>query len=255
MQTFDLVQAVGKARGHFKTKENRVAKLISMWPELKRKMEAMVERGRGKTEQARLAYGVLLMMQTGIRVGNEDSAEGFVCENKLHKDFGKTVQTFGLTTLLNKHVDLHSMRLTLSFTGKKLVDQTLMTGNYTLVHYCPKGKPDDLWLGITDAAIRKFVKRYVGSGFTPKDLRAAKVNIMFVDKFANHGFAKAYAASKKKSERKKILGECIAEVAETIGHTKAVCRSSYLSKPLLANLMLTDQGYVYVSSLKWQEDL
>lgn len=253
MQTFNLVKAVGKVKGHFAKKENRAAKLISMWPALKRKLEGMVIRGNGRTEQSRCAYAILVMMETGIRIGNEDSAEGFVCENKHDKErYGKTVQTFGMTTLRGEHVDYEPRalgRITLSFTGKKHVAQCLTIRNRTLVRFCPVVMDEELWLGgITDAQLRKFVKRYVGRGFSPKDIRTAKVNIEFVDRFAAN-YGKAFAEATRKSDRKKIVSDCIAEVAEVIGHTKAVCRSAYLSKPLLANILLTESGYVCVSTL------
>lgn len=251
---FDLVQNIGKCRGHFTRKENRAAKLICMWNDLHNKMEGMVIRGNGVTLQARLAYAVLLMMETGIRVGNESSAEGFVCENKFDKErFGKQVQTYGLTTLKPEHVKCGMNRLILQFTGKKHVDQTLvvhLNDNQTLVHYCPPIiAENETWLRITDAQVRKFVKRYVGHGFSPKDIRTAKVNLLFVNRFASlHG--PIYSASTTKSARKRALADCIAEVAERIGHTKGVCKSAYLSKPLLANILATESGYVYVSSLK-----
>lgn len=257
---FDLVQAVGKVRGHFKTKENRAAKLISMWPALKRKMEQMVIRGRGRTDQARLAYAVLMMMETGIRVGNEDSAEGFICENKYHPNYGKEVQTFGLTTLQHKHIvyERHKNRIILEFVGKKSVDQRLSTTNPILFRFCPLQKPhetsDQPWLNIAYEDLRKFVKRYVGRQFKPKDIRTAKVNILFVDRFANR-HAPLFASATTKSSRKKILSQCVEEVAEEIGHTKGVCRSAYLSKPLLANILMTEQGTIYLSNLKWQGDL
>lgn len=250
---FDLVQAVGKVKGHFAKKENRAAKLISMWPSLQRKLEGMVVRGKGRTEQARCAYAILVMMETGIRIGNEDSAEGFVCENKFDKErYGKTVQTFGLTTLRGTHVYGNGPRgsfIRLSFTGKKHVDQQLMIYNRTLIRFCPDVGADELWLGgITDAQLRKFVKRYVGRGFSPKDIRTAKVNILFVNSFAED-YGIHYVKETTKSGRKKVVASCIAEVANRIGHTKAVCRSAYLSKPLLANILMTESGYVYVSSL------
>jgi len=78
MQYAHLTDAVGIANGHYKSKFNRVRKLIDMWPYLEQKMIHIIERGDGISDSARCAYGVLLTMQTGIRIGNESSAEGYV---------------------------------------------------------------------------------------------------------------------------------------------------------------------------------
>src|SRR5579863_10210435 len=143
-----LLDYVGNPRGRYSDKNNRAAKLISIWDDLTEKFSRMTERGNGESDTARHAYGLLLMMETGIRVGNESSAEGWISENQIvarksnkekgikkgdviwqHEKFGELVQTYGLTTLLNKHVRLKKDKLILSFTGKKLVDQRLTVKN------------------------------------------------------------------------------------------------------------------------------
>jgi hypothetical protein len=78
MQYSHLINAVARSNGHYSSKFNRVRKLIDMWGYLEDKMIHIIERGHGISEQARCAYGVLLIMQTGIRVGNESSSEGYV---------------------------------------------------------------------------------------------------------------------------------------------------------------------------------
>lgn len=226
-----LLDEVGNVRGHFKTKENRAAKLIAVWDDLESKFEDMIVRGNGETETARLAYACLTMMETGIRVGNEGSAEGFVCENKYHEMFGKEVQTFGLTTLLKKHVSVSRKKLEISFTGKKLVEQNLVIVRKSLIEFAPE-TDDETWLGIDYNGFKKFVKRYVGRNFSPKDIRTAKVNKLFVERFVADTLAK-YIEASRKSDRKRLLSETIEATAEVIGHTKSVCKSAYLSSPLL----------------------
>lgn len=256
MNTKFLINSVGKPRGHFSNKANRAAKLIAAWPSLQIKMSEMIERGGGTTAHARLAYGTLLMMETGIRVGNEKSSEGWICENQIiarksnkakgikkgqviwqHPMFGKHVQTFGLTTLLHSHIRRcrSGKKIMINFTGKKLVDQSLIVRHPKLVKYCPRGDVDDLFLGVSYHELKKFVKKYVGKGYTPKDLRMAKCNLLFIDKFGSK-FAKQYMAATTKGERKKLLAAAVEETANEIGHTKSVCRSAYLSAPLLDSI-------------------
>lgn len=238
-----LLSTVGKVKGHFKTKENRVAKLLSDWEDLQAKMEAMTLRGSARTETSRMAYGVLVIMETGIRVGNEGSAEGWICENQIvnkktgevvwrHPLYGQHVQTFGLTTLLNQHVEKKRNSVGLYFAGKKLVDQTLTLRNRILVDYAPHGPDEDPWLGVRYRDLLKFVKKSVGRKFTPKDLRTAVVNLHFSKLFVSK-YAKQYGKAIKKSERKMLLKEAIAENANAIGHTPSVSKSAYLSREMM----------------------
>jgi DNA topoisomerase IB len=251
-----LIENVGKVKGHFKTKSNRAAKLIEIWDDLESKFVSMVERGQGQTETARLAYALLLMMETGIRTGNESSAEGWKCVNQIvcrkdnpaknlkigdiiwrHPEYGKMVSTYGLTTLLNEHIKGRGKVLKINFIGKKLVDQDLTVRHPTLLKHRPKGKPKELWLGIDYYSLKKFVKKYVGKGYTPKDLRMAKVNILFISKFGVDPYKSDFASCTTKGGRKKILASAIEETANIVGHTKSVCRSAYLSAPLLSYIL------------------
>lgn len=229
-----LTDSVGKLYGHYKDKNNRARKLIDLWPVLTSKMQTMVLRGKGQTLQARLAYAVLLMMETGIRVGNEESAEGFVSINKWSEHHGKEVKTFGLTTLRNEHVGLRRGKMTLRFVGKKIVDQELTTTNPFLIQYAPHvGNPVNVWLNVTYPELYKFVKKYVGRQFKPKDIRTAKVNMEFVRRFLDDSWVDVFTAAAKKSDRNKAVSGCVEATAEAIGHTPGVCRKSYLSCHLL----------------------
>ena len=217
--------SVGNVRGHFSNPDNRAAKLLAEWKNLSAKFERMVVDGKGKTETARLAYAALLIMETGIRVGNEESAKGRECINKHSPHCGKQVQTFGVTTLLNKHVKKSGTELTLQFVGKKAVEQSLTTNNPIFLQFAPSGDSELSWLEIDYPLLFRFLKRYVGRQFTPKDLRRAKVNQVFLSLLAG-----------AKDPNKKAVRELIAQTAEIIGHTKGVCKRSYLSSVLIDDL-------------------
>lgn len=285
VEAVDLIPLVGNPGGRFGTKEGRVAKLIAGWDALKVKMAGMVERGNGHSETARLAYATLLMMETGIRVGNESSAEGLVSDNqRVAKEdgvaksdnpalgikkgdpvragqviwqsphHGQLIKTYGLTTLLNRHVsaiiDYGRVGFSLSFTGKKNVEQELEVYNDVLLKYLPnadfKGPKDVRWLGIDYPALFKFVKKYVGRRFTPKDVRAAKVNLHFMTRFARD-HADSYAKAVRKSEQKAVVRSCLVDTAAHIGHTPGVCKSAYLSKTLIPGI-LSRPGTAFTTS-------
>lgn len=226
---------IGNPRGSFANKEHRAQRLVNNWNRLERKMVSFIEQGNGTTLRARCAYGVLLMMETGIRVGNESSAEGYICENKYHPLYGKEVRTYGLTTLLSSHVSKNGA-IRIRFTGKKGVEQYLKTSHPVLMEWFRTVQKhefayEDSFLGIAYADLVWFVKRYVGRKFMPKDIRTVRVNIEFIKRMSTLNGELEHVTTK--SSMKKILSEKIAETAEHIGHTKSVCKSAYISKQLI----------------------
>jgi DNA topoisomerase IB len=228
---------IGVRGGHYKTKENRAQKLVDQWHALYYKMSQLVRRGHGVTETARCAYGVLLMMETGIRIGNESSAEGFISTNKFSEHHGKLLKTFGLTTLRHEHVTfgvLHGAPvLQLNFTGKKGVENELRTVLPILCEYANYiyAQQYDTFLGIDKYMLYKFVKKRIGRKFSPKDIRTAKVNIEFIKEILLRKHASRNLRTKK--DVNAFLSQAVEQVAGRIGHTKAVCRSAYVSKRLL----------------------
>src|SRR5271168_2551126 len=77
------------------------------------KLQKEVEKTLDSDNQRDKAIGaiIILMIQTGIRIGNEESA--------------KSVKTYGATTLLKKHVKIDGSKITLNFIGKDNVKQHL----------------------------------------------------------------------------------------------------------------------------------
>lgn len=269
---------IGLSRGHFKDKWNRTQKLIDMWEDLEQKMIGFIERGKGTSLPARCAFGVLLIMETGIRVGNETSAEGYIPvktefvkvgdkftpakkfnEKKEYVPIPKyvnkpkyirvdgqfvpsesvkiePVHTYGLTTLLCQHVTLRYGELRLDFVGKKHVDQELRTKHPALLKWAKVIKQgcqkDERFLGIDHYTLTQFSKTYIGKAFKLKDIRTAKVNLLFVENLYHKDHKKAVAEATKKRDTKRALKDVIVKTAEGIGHTPGVCKSAYISKPL-----------------------
>jgi len=224
---------IGKTKGSFKNKDNRTAKLLANWDVLRMTMESFIRQGRGVTLRARNAYGILLMMETGIRVGNEASAEGYVCDQKHHKDYGKEIQVYGLTTLRKEHTKLNNNNnITLNFLGKKAVPQFLKTSNPVLIKYYDTITQQSYttWLGISYSDIYKFVKKSIGHKYKPKDIRTAAVNCLFLKKVDQIKLLKKVFL--KKGDIGRAIKLVVNATAEEIGHTPGVCKSAYLSKSL-----------------------
>jgi len=228
----------------------RAKKIIERWDKIYTIMEGILERGiYNRTVPAQCAWAVMIMMKTGIRVGNETSAEGYLCVNAYANDFRKKVKTYGVTTLLIEHCYVEPSgdeeMLVLNFAGKKNViqfflikDKILITGFRWLLG---SKKPKDTLLDITHYDLTKFVKKHIGRKYSIKDIRTAKVNKVFIDIITKNDSTIVGLKLTKKSVANKAAMLAIAHTAEKIGHTKGVCKSRYVSP----NLFTYYKEYLY----------
>lgn len=170
------VMLFGNPNGSYNNKFNRAVKIACMYEQLKGKLDSFMETG-SVTYRTRCALAVKLMMMTGIRVGNEDSAEGYVSKRK--DALGRTIQTYGLTTLRRRHLLFRGGACYVNFMGKREVKQALKITDKKLVGQLKKvaDESDDTLLGITDYDVRKFIRKSVGRRFTPKDFRTFFANV------------------------------------------------------------------------------
>lgn len=226
---------IGNPLGSFRNKENRAQKLINRYDEVWEKLNGWVIKGHYETKNARLCLGLMLIMETGIRIGNEGSAEGYLCQLRYDKDFGKVIKTYGLTTLERRHFSFENSTALVDFVGKKNVANMLVVKGFVAegLKKLAQGKDEnDRMFGITTYQIWKTVKRYVGWQYSPKDIRLMYANKLFlgeIEKYKEKKFS-------KKSEVNKEIKEMITNVANKMGHTYSVCRRSYISKSAIEYL-------------------
>jgi DNA topoisomerase IB len=224
----------GKVRGHQSNKWNRATKLAYRFNELNEKFRGIVKRGiYNNTEHSRCALALLLMMHTGIRVGNEGSAEGYMTKpHPYSKEKPKFVKTYGLTTITWDHVTVLRNKVVLLFTGKKSVSNSFTLYD-KFIRIAFKALQDNSQnnctvFGVTDYMLTKFIKKYVGKGFTPKDFRCMKGNL----------YAWEYAAIinwssiPTKKLFKKELKHMYEFVAGYLNNTPAVCKRNYVCNKL-----------------------
>ena len=147
--------------------------------------------------------------------------------------------TYGITTLLRRHVDVHGRRVALSFRGKQkihvrstLVDDELAAAMQELLNR--KGgsrvfrfETEDGLRNLTSAVLNDYVKLHMGEEFTAKDFRTwggtLTAAITFAERAQRHGFPETKAAEKRS------VSEVMRRVAQQLGNTPAVCRASYVS--------------------------
>jgi DNA topoisomerase IB len=147
--------------------------------------------------------------------------------------------TYGVTTLLRRHVRVRGRRIRLSFTSKagirvrsELVDDELADAIRGLLKV--KGGPRVFkyrWEGdlynLTSKRLNDYVKIYLGEEFSAKDFRTwggtLLASVYFAEHVDQHGFPESVA------EEKRSVTAVMRRVAKQLGNTPAVTRSSYVS--------------------------
>ena len=221
------------AKCSYSDKHNRMVKLAVRFEELSDKFDGMIERGQYVTMQARLALACKMMMYTGIRIGNEDSAEGYMTKpHPMSKAKPEFVKTYGLTTLLPEHVTFKGRKVFLNFLGKKHVDNSFtITGTLaTQIRRMYKTVEEgETLLEITEYELTKFIKQYVGRQFTPKDFRTMRANMYAYEKY-NEICGRELPHTKR--EFNEEVKEIATYVSEHLNNTPGVCKKSYIDSLL-----------------------
>jgi DNA topoisomerase I len=146
----------------------------------------------------------------------------------------KRSRTYGVTTLRKSHVRVRGTRLTFRFTAKHriqvrraLVDVELAsaikelqeTPGSRLFVYEQDGKLYNL----TDRRLNEYIKAFMSADFSGKDFRTWGGTLLAAIEFAERGPVEG------KGEQKRAVTAVVRKVAERLGNTPAVARSSYIS--------------------------
>ena len=220
------------AKANYSDKHNRIVKLACMFEQLSDKFDGMIARGGFVSDTARLALACKMMMYTGIRIGNEGSAEGYMTKpHPMSKEEPKFVQTYGLTTLLKSHVQVKGRKVYFYFLGKKHVDNTFEIGGDLArqIKTFLKVYDGDTLFDITNYQLTKFIKKYVGQAFTPKDFRTMKANMLAYEMFEE--ICERELPSTKKEFNAEVK-EIATYVSEHLNNTPSVCKTSYIDSYL-----------------------
>ncbi len=195
-------------------------------PNLRRQLNADISL-EGYTKPKVLAVMIRLINDFYIRVGSEKSV--------------KLYQTYGVTTLRNRHLQITANgELHFNFVGKHhirhrrvVVDRELaliMTdlksiGGSKLFNYyddnhcvCPV-KPRD---------INDYIKKATEGEFSAKDFRTWGATVLAAQELAEMGIAE------NKTQTSKNVVRTVKTVAERLGNTPAVCRSSYIHPTVIS---------------------
>ena len=169
---------------------------------------------------------VRLLDTTLVRIGNDE--------------YAKTNKSYGLTTLRNRHAAVQGSRLRLRFRGKSGVERDVDLEDPRIarvVRRCQAMPGQQLFQyedengeihGVDSADVNDFIREASGAEFTAKDFRTW------------HGTAYALelcvAQCEADASSRRTANQLLADVAQRLGNTVAVCKKSYVHPRVLEAL-------------------
>lgn len=227
-----------------KKKFNRILAFAEKLPALRRQLEKDLK-CRQLSKEKVLATIVTLIDQAYFRVGSEV--------------YAKEHQTYGVTTLRSKHVDVTTTQVTFDFTGKsgqkhhkvikdrslaRIIKQLDELPGYDIFRYLnEKGET----VPLQAADVNAYIKQHMGDDFTAKDFRTWGGTMI-----AATNLALAKRASTVR-DLKKTVTQAVKEVAKKLGNTPAIARGSYIDPSVIESYMNGDdiaKVYATIKSMR-----
>jgi DNA topoisomerase I len=151
--------------------------------------------------------------------------------------------TYGVTTLLRRHVRVRGRRIRLCFRAKggvqvrsEVVDEELagairgllaVKGGARVFKYRWEGELYNL----TSTRLNDYVKQYLGEEFTAKDFRTWGGTLLAAVYLAER--CKESGLPDSPAEQKRSVSAVMRQVAKRLGNTPAVCRESYVAPAVI----------------------
>ena len=196
---------------------------------------------RGLTRQRVLAAAFRLLDLGFFRIGGETYAE----ENG----------SYGLATMRREHVTVTGDLVVFDYTAKSgkhrvqaIVDDSVRKVVTSLLKRDDPSeellayKDRDGWHDVTSADINAYLREVLGEDVSAKDFRTWHATVLTAV-----GLAVSTGAPTSESARKRAVSRVVKEVAEYLGNTPAVCRSSYIDPRVID---LYDDGTTIAAALE-----
>jgi DNA topoisomerase-1 len=201
------------------TKFDRMAAFGRVLPRIRARVRRDLVKSGFPREKV-LATIVKLLEMTLIRVGNEE--------------YTRHNQSFGLTTLRNRHVNISGGKVHFYFRGKsgvkhaisvedrhlaKIVRRLLDLPGYELFQYIDDDG-DRRSIGSTD--VNDYLREITSEDFTTKDFRTWAGTVLALE-----ALCKCPSFTSQRQAKKNIV-KSVEKVAERLGNTAAVCKKCYI---------------------------
>jgi DNA topoisomerase-1 len=201
-------------------KQERLVRFIAALPKMRRAV-ARDLRNPGVPREKVLA-GILRILATCfLRPGSKVYAD----ENG----------SYGITTLRKQHVAVKGGSIRFDFNGKsgrrnvrELRDRRVAALVRELIRFPGEvfkfRSEDGVWVDVQSGHINAYIREIMGEAFSAKDFRTWAGTLLCACALAR----RSGGGARTKTARKRNVREAIREVAEHLGNTPAVCRSSYV---------------------------
>jgi DNA topoisomerase-1 len=172
---------------------------------------------------------VQLLEKSLIRVGNDE--------------YAKKNNSFGLTTMRNRHVQVKGSTVKFTFKGKSGVKHSVGVEDKRLarvVKACQDLPGQELFEYFDDSGercdvdsgdVNAYLKEITGEDFTAKDFRTWAGTVLACTALQE------FEKYESQSQAKKNVLNAIEAVAGMLGNTRAVCRKSYIHPAVLDSYM------------------
>lgn len=227
------------------SKYHRLQTFAAYLPAIRRQVDKDLS-GRAINHDKIVALVIRLMELTGIRVGNES--------------YRKLYGSFGLTTLLNKHVKIEGSTINFEFRGKKGVYQKIalhsrklaylvkqcrdIPGKELFQYYNEQGERCTIGSG----DVNNYLKEITGEDFTAKDFRTWAGSVSALYAFKEAGMFDTVTECRRK------IVSVLDEVALNLGNTRTVCRKYYVH-PTLIKSYEDATIFKYVAKIDEEKDI
>ena len=193
-------------------------------PRIRRRVDRDLRR-RGLPRERVLAAVVRLLEKTPVRVGNDE--------------YARDNNSFGLTTLRDRHATVGTMRIRFRFRGKGGKAHEVEVSDASLARVVSRCQdlPGQELFGYLDADgevrsvgssdVNDYLREISGQEFTAKDFRTWSGTILAA--LALREFAEVDS----EAEAKRNVVRAVERVAEWLGNTPAVSRKSYIHPALI----------------------
>jgi DNA topoisomerase-1 len=174
----------------------------------------------GLPRQKVLAILVCLLEITLMRIGNEK--------------YPRENDSFGLTTLRTRHLDIAGSHIRFRFRGKSGIEHSITVRDRRIARILRRivdlpGEELFQYLdeegerrSIESADVNDYVRAAAGGDFSVKDFRVWARTVMALRSLQD------LRRFESKSQAKRNVSSAIAAVAKVLGNTKAVCRKCYV---------------------------
>lgn len=209
-------------------KFERMATFARVLPRIRRRVALDLKRD-GLPQEKVVATIVRLLESTYARIGNEEYAQ----ENG----------SFGLTTLRNRHVEVKGSSVRFLFKGKSGREVSLAVTDRRVAAVIKRCEelPGQMLFQYVDAEgerravtsddVNRYLREASGEDITAKDFRTWAGSALAAKAL------RALGGFESETEGRRKVIEAIDKVAHRLGHTRAVCRRSYVHPDVIALYM------------------